>query len=228
MASRVLRTTELGTTRARPATERLRPGRGHCKVVQVPEDTSRSRASLAMDRYADGDDGAFVEVYDELAPKLLMLARSMLRSVSTAEDVVQQTFLQIHQARATFVRGAPVEPWAYTITRRAAITWMRRQGRRLELAPGSTEREHEPADELSPSPERNAATRELDDALANELLTVPETLRSAFVMLRLEGLSATETGNVLGVTQAAAKVRAHRAGRLLRTRLSRFFARESS
>ncbi len=210
-----------------PTSERLRASGQGCRVLQVSEDSGRSRASVAMDRYADGDDSAFAEVYDELAPKMLAFVRSMLGSASSAEDVVQQAFLQLHEARGNFARGAKVEPWAYTIARRVAIDWMRRRTKRSESSLTTDDGPKEPVDDTSPSPEGITESRQLNDALNRELKQVPEGLRAAFVMLRLEGFSAAETGTMLGVSQAAAKVRAHRAGQLLRSKMARFFTEES-
>ena len=67
-----------------------------------------SRADRAMEQYACGDEAAFAELYDELAPRLYRFALRWTRSRSAAEDTVQQTLLQIHAARHRFVRGSAV------------------------------------------------------------------------------------------------------------------------
>ena len=63
-----------------------------------------------MDRYARGDDAAFGEVYDKLAPRLYGFLLRHTRDRAKAEDVVQQTMLQIHRARGRFLPGAEVTP----------------------------------------------------------------------------------------------------------------------
>src|SRR5215470_9959828 len=82
-------------------------------------------ADAAMERYADGDAAAFAIVYDALAPRLLGLLRR--QAPQYAEDLVQQTFFQMHLARGTFVRGAQVRPWAFAIARRLLIDRIRRR-----------------------------------------------------------------------------------------------------
>jgi RNA polymerase sigma-70 factor (ECF subfamily) len=181
-----------------------------------------------MDRYADGDREAFGVVYDELAPRMLTFVRAMVGSRSAAEDVVQQAFLQLHEARGSFRRGSRVEPWAYTIARRLAIDWARRGKRRGETALPDDDRVPSGVERTHASPERQVVQKELDAALNEELSNVPAKLREAFVLLRLEGFSTAETAQVLGVTTAAAKVRAHRAGLLLKLKMERFFAEEST
>src|SRR4051794_16522471 len=89
----------------------------------------RSRADLAMDRYADGDDSAFEILYDELAPRLHRFAFRDTGSRSAAQDAVQHVLLQIHSSRARFVRGAAVLPWAYAIARRLLMDGRRKAAR---------------------------------------------------------------------------------------------------
>src|SRR5438067_2388234 len=88
-----------------------------------------SAANVAMDRYASGDDTAFGLVYDALAPRLYPFLLRKTRDPSRAEDLVQQTFLQMHCARETYVTGADVLPWAFAIARRLAIDAFRKGDR---------------------------------------------------------------------------------------------------
>src|SRR5258708_6663302 len=88
-------------------------------------------ASRAMDRYAQGDDAAFSELYDALAPRLYGYLLRQTRNNARAEDLVQQTFLQMHCARGRFLRGADVVPWAFAIARRLMIAGFRRPGREV-------------------------------------------------------------------------------------------------
>src|SRR5512133_1589424 len=92
-----------------------------CEVPMVAAPDERSRADEAMDRYADGDEGAFGILYDELAPRLHRYALRGTRSRSAADDLVQQVMLQLHAARGRFLRSAAVLPWAYAIARRLLI-----------------------------------------------------------------------------------------------------------
>src|SRR5258706_12495523 len=76
----------------------------------------KERASAAMEHYADGDESAFLELYDLLAPRLeAFFARRCDKHA--AQDLVQQTFLHVHSARRHFSPGANVVPWAYAIAR---------------------------------------------------------------------------------------------------------------
>jgi RNA polymerase sigma-70 factor, ECF subfamily len=74
-------------------------------------------ADAAMERYARGDEAAFADVYDAIAPRLLDFLRKATRDPFAAEDLMQQTLLHMHRARGSFIPGAPVMPWARAIAR---------------------------------------------------------------------------------------------------------------
>ena len=172
-------------------------------------------ADAAMDRYASGDDRAFAELYDALAPRLFRYVLRTTRDVQIAEDVVQQTMLQIHRSRGTFLRGAAVLPWAMAIARRFAIDSFRR-GRKESLVHAD-----DPPEQISPDadPRAFAEASETAQRIERELAKLPETQREAFRLVKQEGLSVAEAAAVLGITVSAVKLRAHRAYEALRAAL---------
>src|SRR5688500_10924643 len=99
----------------------------------VTEGRGKDNTALdaAMDRYARGDDAAFAEVYDLLAPRLFGFLLRYTRDHARVEDVVQQTMLQMHKNRGRFLPGAEVIPWAFAIARRLLIDSHRRGGREV-------------------------------------------------------------------------------------------------
>jgi RNA polymerase sigma-70 factor (ECF subfamily) len=177
-----------------------------------------SRADSAMDRYACGDEAAFVDLYDELAPRLHGFALRWSRSRSAAEDTVQQTFLQIHAARHRFVRGGAVLPWAYAIARRLLIDLGRRRVRE-ELRAHDVRDPEEPS--TAPSPEEALHRRREEGEAQRDLALLPSAWREAFELVKLEGLSVAETAEVLGITRGMVKIRAHRATAALRAAMAR-------
>jgi RNA polymerase sigma-70 factor (ECF subfamily) len=177
-----------------------------------------SRADRAMERYACGDDAAFVDVYDELAARLYRFALRWTRSRSAAEDVVQQTLLQIHAARHRFVPGGAVVPWAYAIARRLLIDLGRRGGRE-ELRADDVRDPEEPA--VAPSPEEALDLRRIEVEARRDFAALPAGWREAFELVKFEGLSVAETAEVLGITCGMVKIRAHRATAALRAAVAR-------
>jgi RNA polymerase sigma-70 factor (ECF subfamily) len=162
-----------------------------------------------MDRYARGEEAAFAEVYDAVAPRVFAYLRRHAGSSELAEDLLQQTMLQMHKARGTFIPGSNVMPWAFAIARRLLID-ERRRGKRSVLSTAG-----EIADDSSAGsdaePEELAAAKQLAHRLQAELGRLPTSQRAAFELMRLDGLSHAEAAEVLGITVNALKLRAHRA-----------------
>jgi len=183
------------------------------------EDASRATANAAMERYAAGDDGAFSELYDALAPRLHHFLVRQTRDESRADDLLQQTMLQIHCARGRFLQGAEVLPWAFAIARRLLIDSYRR-------------RKHEVVTGADPAGDATSPHQPVDDRLHSlrlaqdverERARLPEAQRIAFELVKREGLSMKEAAQVLGTTVTAIKLRAHRAYVALRAALGDSF-----
>jgi RNA polymerase sigma-70 factor (ECF subfamily) len=182
-------------------------------------DPTSARLDAAMDRYARGEDSAFGELYDGLAPRLTSM---LLRSTSDrakAEDVVQQTMLQIHRARGRFILGGQVVPWAFAIARRLLIDQHRRGGREV-LAPTGEDNLAELLEAVDARADEVAIAKELAVRLTDELERLPTNQRVAFELIKHDGLSVAEAAQVLGTTVAAVKLRAHRAYEALRAVLA--------
>jgi RNA polymerase sigma-70 factor (ECF subfamily) len=88
-----------------------------------------------MERYAAGDDQAFSELYDALAPSLFDFLRGELPEEPRAEEVLTQTLLTIHGARGRFLAGADVVPWAFAIARCLLLDSARRGGKSTTPSP---------------------------------------------------------------------------------------------
>jgi RNA polymerase sigma-70 factor (ECF subfamily) len=173
-----------------------------------------------MDRYADGDESAFGDVYDLLAPRLHAFFMRQTGKPSLSEDLVQQTLLQIHAARLSYASGSDVIPWAFAIGRRLFLDWLRRT--KKEVLFGTGEDEHAALDarvERFANPDEVAMTRELAARAVEELERMPEGHRLAFMLVRDQGLTTEDAAQVLGITPTAVKVRVHRAYEALRIAL---------
>jgi RNA polymerase sigma-70 factor (ECF subfamily) len=191
-------------------------GVAHDRSGRVQDEPARRAAAAvdaAMTRYASGDDAAFGEVYDALAPRLFGYLVRQTRDHARAEDLVQQTFLQIHRARGRFLPDAEVVPWAFAIARRLMIDGMRR-GKREVLAKDDEAGEGPPAS--APGADDLVQAQQLADRIRGELAHLPEQQRVAFELVKQEGLSLAEAAQILGTTVAAVKLRAHRAYEALR------------
>jgi RNA polymerase sigma-70 factor (ECF subfamily) len=174
-----------------------------------PAVDSVSIVDEAMGRYAQGDQTAFEVVYEAVAPRLERYLRRHLREKSRIEDVIQQTFLQMHGARGSFIVGAEVMPWAFAIARRLMIDAARKGWREEPITCD--------VDQLAAKITRVASGQELIEAqearqrLAAAYAGLSEPQRAAFELVKSEGMSHAEAASILGTTVTGIKLRVHRA-----------------
>ena len=174
-------------------------------------------ANRAMDRYAAGDASAFADLYDAIAPRLYGFLLRQVRNPTLAEDVLQQVMLQIHCARASYISGAQVVPWAFAIARNLVVDTHRRGKREVALDVDDPSNDRP---SLDPMPDDVLRAKQAARKLERVLGTVPESQRLAFELLKYDGLSLAEAAEVLGISVGAVKVRAHRTYVALREALA--------
>lgn len=173
-----------------------------------------------MARYQDGDAGAFRELYAQVAPRLLGYLVKMARSRAVADDLLQQTFLKVHRARAAYIRGSDPLPWIYSIAHRTFLDDVRKKKRAIVNVSGDADGELPEAQAgitgdavgVTDDPVDPEKTKAALDALAK----LPAQQREAVVLTKLEGKSVAEAAEIAGTTVGAMKVRAHRGYEALR------------
>ncbi len=175
-------------------------------------------ADRAMDRYANGDEAAFEAVYDALAPRLMAFLRRQLRDERAAEDLLQQTLLHLVTGRASFLPGARVVPWAFAIARRLVIDAGRKNRRQVPIAVDA-DVVGSPLPSPAPWADQIFQARETAARAHAELSRMPEGLRVAFELVRLDGLSLADVAELLETSPNAVKVRVFRASEALRAAL---------
>lgn len=204
----------------RPLSQEQAKGREPAPEARVERRSSDTAADNAMDRYASGDDAAFSELYDLLAPRLFAFLLRATHSRAEAEDLVQQTMLKMHCARGRFIRGAGVVPWAFSIARRLVIDRARRSKVR-----GTTNDAGDPSDELAHLAALDLAadevvhTKLLGKLIQAEMERLSPLNRLAFELVKQDGLTHAEAAKVLGTTVMAVKLRTHRSCAALRAAL---------
>jgi len=172
--------------------------------------TAGCPADLAMERYADGDEAAFGQLFSELSPRLRAFLQRLTGSAAQTEDLLQDTFLRIHDARGAFVKGNGVAQWAYAIARNGYISQCRSARAKLARASVGTEAlASVAADEASG--EQQAVARQTAELVERVLREMTPAQREAFVLLRCERLSVSKAAERLGASPGAVKIRAFRA-----------------
>ena len=157
-----------------------------------------------MCRYQDGESQAFEALHRALAEPLRAYLCSLTRDRLRADDLLQETFLQIHRSRASYRRDRPVRPWAFGVARYVYLMDRRSQRSR-------------PLDALKESADFDRPTAEpFEDAivvregLGRRLDHLTEPQREALLLHHVWGYSFGEIAERLGIGVSTAKVRAHR------------------
>jgi RNA polymerase sigma-70 factor (ECF subfamily) len=180
-----------------------------------------------------GREDAFTQIVERHSGTVYNLALRILNNPQEAEEVLQETFISAFQALNRFEGRSQLGTWLYRIAYNAALM-------RLRKREAPTESLDEPAvtddgDMLprqfvdwSALPDEVLLGKELRGVLDAALATLPNSLRSVFVLRDIEGLSTAETAEALGLTETNVKVRLHRARLALREKLSAYFAGEAT
>ena len=156
-------------------------------------DPEATEAAEVMGRYCRGEAAAFHRLYALLAPRLLAYLFGLLRDKAAAEDILQVTFLKVHEARSTYVMGANPIPWMYTIAHRTCLDELRKRKRnRVQLTKDGT-LQAEPAADLTGVPVeagQDEAARPDPGAAAGALAALhqlPENQREALLLTKVHG-----------------------------------------
>jgi RNA polymerase sigma-70 factor (ECF subfamily) len=166
-----------------------------------------------MSAYQAGEIAAFDAIHDALAPVLGRWLRGRVRTAQEADDLLQETFLQMHRARHTYDAGYPVTPWAFAIARHV---WLMHR-RTLSRRPQATDAIDDVPLAVRGDAERYADREEVRQALA----AVAEPRRRAVIWHHVLGFSFREIADRLGIRESAAKLRSSRGMADLRDQLRR-------
>lgn len=180
-------------------------------LVPPPAPVEPVDAAL-VDAARAGDHAAFTTLYHRHAGWVFARLTRLVGPGADREDLLQQSFLELHRSLPTFRGDASLATFLHRITVNVAFDHLRRRGRRpVDYAPDAL-------DELidgSPTPEERARRR---DEL-HHVLTLLERLkpakRIAFVLVAVEGLSLDEAAALLGANAPAVKQRVLHARREL-------------
>jgi RNA polymerase sigma-70 factor (ECF subfamily) len=177
------------------------------------------RLSAAMAAAQAGDAAAYRALLRDCLPVIAGMARAQGVRPDGVDDVVQDTLLTIHKARATYDPARPFLPWLRAIAQRRAIDVMRRGGRRPQEVHDPIA--YEAQADAGPAPGQSIETRERDRTLADAVSALPPGQREAIEHLAFRERSLDEAAAVTGRSKGALKVNLHRALKALRVSLSR-------
>jgi RNA polymerase sigma-70 factor (ECF subfamily) len=171
--------------------------------------------------------GAFERLVERYQGRLLGILSHVVGRVDEAEDLVQDVFLRVYRARATYEPTARFSTWLFTIANNLAMNHLRSRGRhpaRVLSAspPGASTSALLPVDQLA-SPEASASAQmrkaELAEVVRQALDALGEDQKMAVLLNKFEGLAYAEIAQVMGRSEEAVKSLLARARFNLKERL---------
>jgi RNA polymerase sigma-70 factor (ECF subfamily) len=172
--------------------------------------------SSRVDMALFGDEDAFAALVRTHQDQLYRVALRMTGNPADAQDVVQETFLQAWEHLPAFRGEARFSTW---VTRILINRCHNLHRARRPTVPLPEESETEPGLPQAPAAETLAVAAHRRDAVRRALLSLPLDQRAPLVLITFGGYTHAETGRILGISEGAAKLRAHRARRVLSTLL---------
>jgi len=166
-----------------------------------------------MTGYQGGSLDAFEEIYARLAPGVRRYLMHLAGGAEIADDLLQETFLQMHRSRAAYNPRYEVRPWVFGLARNVFLM-NRRAARRWAAVHES--REDLPEFPVLPAVETLASQDELRRGIAN----LHPDQAEALLLHHEWGFSFEEIAGMLGISAAAARARASRGMADLRVALN--------
>ncbi len=199
------------------------PRRGATVVTAVVETRETSQVSdmELLQRHIGGDMAAFGALMHRYQRELYNFLARFTGDAALAEDIFQETFLQLHISAGTFDMTKQLKPWMFTIAANKARDALRKNVRRqaapldAPVAGSSDERtsyaDFIPADVVAPLEEIvNLETRQAVQTIIDDM---PENLRSVLLLCYFHEFPYKEIADILNVPLGTVKSRLHAAVR---------------
>ncbi len=168
-----------------------------------------------IQRFREGDESAFTELFDRHKAMVINLAFRFLRAREAAEDTAQDVFIKIYRKNIPFDprdTGAQFSTWLYRVTVHAALDALRKR-RPSEPLP-----EDHAADSAA-GPLANLQQEERLRKIQQAVHALPQKLRAPLILHQFQGLQYAQIASILKVTEKTVERRMYRA----RHRLKKIF-----
>ena len=169
-------------------------------------------------RARKGDEAALRALIRGAYPLVRRWTLVRLGDAAEAEDLTQDVMVQMIQKLESFDAASRFQTWLYAVTRNAATDRLRARGRRAraELDP----RMWEAMGPDAPSdPSRAVEVAQLREALETFFQELPKRQRAILDLVDLQGMSAAEAAELMGIEATTVRVHLFRARRHLRSRI---------
>jgi len=173
-------------------------------------------------RFLDGEQEAFAALVRRYQREMFGYLVRFTGDAALADDVFQETFLQVYQSAGLFDPGRPFRPWLYTVASNKARDALRKLGRHTTapldaVVPGTSGRDGTYADLMPadiPTPEEASMNLETRQAVQWMVRELPDTLREVLILSYFQELPHKDISDALSIPVGTVKSRLHNAVRL--------------
>ena len=177
-----------------------------------------------------GQTDQFHDLVKRYEQKLYNFSLRMCRDHSDAEDMIQETFLNVFRYLKDFRYETKFKNWLYKVAASTCIKKRRKSKfapeKELSLDdfhPGDQAEVPDHVPDWALMPLDKLLNQELSATINQAILTLPKKYRLVVVLRDIEGFSTAETAQILGISPSNVKVRLHRARLYLRDKLKGYF-----
>ena len=163
-------------------------------------------------------DAAFERLFAQFSEPIYNYVLRMVGDADRAADIAQDTFIKAYRKLDTLVEGASTKSWIYRIATNTAIDEMRR---RRFLSPMSDDERHDQHPDPRPGPEDQVLGASIDERIQRSLAKLRPTHRQCLILSDVEDMSATQIGEVMGMSYGAVRTLLCRARGEMRRELQR-------
>ncbi|HVZ95022.1 MAG TPA: sigma-70 family RNA polymerase sigma factor [Phycisphaerales bacterium] len=180
-------------------------------------DPAERADELLIDDYAAGDALAFRALVERHHDPLICFLFRMMGDRQAAEDVFQETFLQIHQSFDTFDRTRRFKPWLFTIAANKARDALRKIGRRQMLSLSSSVDDDGGASFVDlmeidiPAPSNDLERREQSDLVQHAIDGMTPKLKEILLLAYFQKLTYVQIAEATKIPLGTVKSRLHSA-----------------
>jgi RNA polymerase sigma factor (sigma-70 family) len=154
-----------------------------------------------MAAYRDGNAGAFETLYTRHRGRLYRFVLRSVKMRGTAEELFQEVWIRVIEARSRYAPQAKFTTWLYTIAHNLLTDHWRRKGLTL------VELDQDTQAAAPDDPARSMEARQALSRFAAALEALPPLQRQAFLLHEEAGLSIAEIAAATGSNDEAAKSR---------------------
>ena len=190
-------------------------------------DQSDPDAALML-RVQRGDRGAFTDLVEKYQKPIYNFILRIVRDETEAEDLAQNTFIQVWKAAQRYRANARFTTWLFTIARNLCLNEIRRRSRHpadsLDGFAHADEDQSAPQieDRTAANPPAELLQGELADKIEEALAGLPENQRTAILLCQRDELSYDAIAEVIGCSLSATKSLIFRGRETLKQRLKAY------